>query len=96
MARQRMVTRTVEVIKYSVMTVNTETAEVSVIDYTLGALDKNSDAMKILKKAYETDTLKLCAITEHTSETLLYGMPEEDFIANAKILPARGTVNSNE
>lgn len=59
-------------------------------------LTKNSDAMKILKKAYETDTLKLCAITEHTSETLLYGMPEEDFIANAKILPARGSVNSNE
>lgn len=40
MARQRMVTRAVEVNKYSVMTVNTETAEVRVIDYTLGALDK--------------------------------------------------------
>ena len=96
MARQRMVTRTVEVNKYSVMTLNTETAEVRVIDYAMGALDKNADAMKILKKAYETDTLKLCAITEHTSETLLYGMPEEEFIAKAKILPPRGNATSNE
>lgn len=96
MARQRMVTRTVEINKFSIMTLNTETAEVRVIDYTLGALDKNADVMKILKKAYETDTLKLCAITEHTSETLLYGMTEEDFIANAKILPARGNATSNE
>lgn len=96
MARQRMVTRTVEVNKFSVMTLNIESAEVRTIDYTLGALDKNADVMKILKKAYETDTLKLCAITEHTSETLLYGMTEEDFIANAKILPARGNANSNE
>ena len=96
MARQRMVTRTVEVNKFSVMTLDTDKAEVRVIDYTLGALDKNADAMKILKKAYETDTLKLCAITEHTSETLLYGMPEEDFIAHAKILPPRGNTTSNE
>ena len=96
MARQRMVTRTVEVNKFSVMTLNTDTAEVRVIDYTLGAIDKNADAMKILKKSYETDTLKLCAITEHTSETLLYGMPEEDFIYHAKILPARGSATSNE
>lgn len=96
MARQRMVTRTVEVNKYSVMTLNTKTAEVRVIDYTLGSLDKNADAMKILKKAYETDTLKLCAITEHTSETLLYAMPEEEFIAKAKILPPRGNAISNE
>lgn len=96
MAKQRMVTRTVEVNKFFVMTLNTETAEVRVIGYTLGSLDKNADAMKILKKAYETDTLKLCAITEHTSETLLYGMTEEDFIAHAKILPARGNATSNE
>ena len=96
MARQRMVTRTVEVNKFSVMTLNIETAEVLVIDYILGALDKNADVMKILKKAYETDTLKLCAITEHASETLLYGMTEEYFIANAKILPPRGNATSHE
>lgn len=95
MARQRMVTRTVEVNKYSVMTLNTDSAEVRVIDYTVGAIDKNTDALKILKKAYETDSLKLCAITAHTCETLLYGMPEEDFIAHAKILPPRAAT-SNE
>ena len=56
-----MVTRTVEVNKFFVMTLNTETAEVRVIGFTLGSLDKNADAMKILKKAYETDTLS-CAL----------------------------------
>lgn len=95
MARQRMVTRTVEVNTYSVMTCNTETAEVRIIDFTLGVIPMSADPMKLLKKAYETETLKLCAIQSHNTETLLYGMPEEDFIAHAKILPPR-FANSNE
>lgn len=95
MARQRMVTRTVEVNTYTVMTCNTETAEVLNVDYSIGAISSKDDAMKILKKQYETDTVKLVAIVEHKTETVLYGMPEEKFIQFAKVLPPR-TANSNE
>lgn len=89
MARTRMVTRTVEVNTYSVMTCNTETAEVLVVDYKTGIIPQSIDPMKYLKKLYETDTLKLCSITAHTVETILYGMPEDEFIAHAAVLPPR-------
>lgn len=94
MARQRMVTRTVEVNTASVMTLNTETAEVRIIDYKLGALPNNVDVLKILKKMYETDTIKLCAIKEFSTETVLYGMPEEQFIQLARVLPPRTNADS--
>lgn len=91
MARMRMVTRTVEVNTYSVMTCNTETAEVRIIDYKVGVIPQSIEPMKYLKKQYETETLKLCAITSHTVETILYGMPEDEFIKNASVLPPRTT-----
>lgn len=89
MARTRMVTRTVEVNTYSVMTCNTETAEVLTVDYKVGVIPQSIEPMKYLKKLYETDTVKLCAITSHTVETILYGMPEDEFIAHATVLPPR-------
>lgn len=91
MARMRMVTRTVEVNTYSVMTCNTETAEVRTIDFKVGVIPQSIEPMKYLKKQYETETLKLCAIVSHTVETILYGMPEDEFIKNASVLPPRTT-----
>ena len=91
MARTPMITRTVEVNTYSVMTCNTETAEVRTIDFKVGVIPKSIEPMKYLKKQYETETLKLCAITSHTVETILYGMPEDEFIKNATVLPPRTT-----
>lgn len=95
MARMRMVTRTVEVNTYTVMTCDTETANVRNIDYAIGAINDPIDAMKVLKKQHETETLKLVAIVDHKTETTLYGMPEEQFIQLAQILPPR-TTNTNE
>lgn len=91
MARMRMVTRTVEVNTYSVMTCNTETVEVRTIDFKVGVIPQSIEPMKYLKKQYETETLKLCAITSHTVETILYGMPEDEFIKNATVIPPRTT-----
>ena len=91
MARMRMVTRTVEVNTYSVMTCNTETAEVRTIEFKVGVIPQSIEPIKYLKKQYETETLKLCAITSHTVETILYGMPEDEFIKNASVLPPRTT-----
>lgn len=94
MARVRMVTRTVEVNTFTVMTCDTETAEVLNIEFTMGAIPDNADVMKLLKKQHETETLKLCAIVKHKSETLLYGMPEEKFIELATVMPPRtSTIN---
>ena len=88
MAKERMVTRTIEVTTYSVMTLNIETAEPRVIDYKITGT-VNADPLKSLKKLYETDTLKLVAITGEAHETALYGMTEQDFIRLAEVMPSR-------
>lgn len=86
---KRMVTRTVSLNTYTVRTLNVETAEVLDIDYIVGTTYKDADALKQLQREYETDTLKLCAIVNHTQQEILYGMTEQDFISHAEILPPR-------
>ena len=94
MARERMVTRTVEVNTFEVMTVNVETADVQIRGFKLGGeYDKKKDALTLLKKQYETETLKLVNITAHSVETVLYGMPERMFIELSAVLPPRGSNN---
>lgn len=88
---KRMVTRTVSLNTYTVRTLNVETAEVRDIDYVVGTTYKDADALKLLQREHETDTLKLCAIVNHTQQEILYGMSEQDFIAHAEVLPPRKT-----
>lgn len=88
MAKERMITRTIEVATYSVMTLDIETAEARVIDYKITGT-VNAEPLKYLKKLYETDTLKLVAITAEARETALYAMAEQDFIKLADVLPPR-------
>ena len=90
MARERMVTRTVNVSEVDVMTVNTVTAEVRTITVEIGGgLTLEKDIMKAVKKTHETSTVKCVAITSVKQKEILYGMPESDFIKLAKILPPR-------
>ena len=86
---KRMVTRTIELNTYTVRTMNIETAEVRDIDYTVGTSYKPGDVLKQLRAEHETDTLKLVAVINHTSETRLYGMDEQTFINNAVVLQPR-------
>ena len=86
---KRMVTRTIELNTYTVRTMNIETAEVRDIDYIVGTSYKPSDVLKQLRAEHETDTFKLVAVINHTTETRLYGMDEQAFINNATILPTR-------
>ena len=86
---KRMVTRTIELNTYTVRTMNIETAEVRDIDYTVGTSYKPGDVLKQLRAEHETDTFKLVAVINHTTETRLYGMDEQTFINNAIILPPR-------
>ena len=90
MARERMVTRTLELSVCEVMCMDTSTAEVTIENYEIGGglTDKNA-LLKAVKKLYETDTFKCVAISNVTQKEILYGMPESDFIKLAKVLPPR-------
>lgn len=92
MARERMVTRTVELSVCEVMCMNTTSAEVKINTYEIGGgLTDEKALLKAIKKLYETDTFKCVAISKVTQKEILYGMPESRFIELATILPPRGT-----
>ena len=91
MARERMVTRTVELSVCDVMCMSTVTAEVEINTYEIGGgLTDEKALLKAVKKLYETDTFKCVAIIKVTQREILYGMPESRFIELATILPPRG------
>ena len=91
MARERMVTRTVELSVCEVMCMNTKTAEVTICTFEIGGgLTDEKALLKAVKKLYETDTFKCVAISKVTQKEILYGMPESRFIELATILPPRG------
>ena len=97
MARVRMVTRTVEVTVAQVMCVDVSTAEVSVRNYEVsGKFADDSEVLKALKKAYETDSYKVVAVQNTEVKEILYGMPEIEFIRMAKVLPPRCTQGSSD
>ena len=96
MARRRMVTRTITFTKAEVMTVDVTTAEVSTNEYRInGLFEGTTDLLKALKKAYETDYIKLVKIEGFNSEEILFGMDESKFMELAEVLPPR-TVAIND
>ena len=91
MARERMVTRTVELSVCEVMCMDTTTAEVKINTYEIGGgLTDENALLKAIKRLYETDSFKCVAISKVTTREVLYGMPESKFIELATILPPRG------
>ena len=94
MARQRMVTRTIETREIDVMFVNVETAEVKILTLTVGQdYSKSTDTLKMLRKNYETETTKIVSVVNEKVTTKLYGMLEQDFIKYAEVLPNRVSVD---
>ena len=84
MARERVVSRTIKVAKVTALCLDTETAEPCNIATRISATIKGEKAMmKAVKKAIETDTLKVAKIVNVEIEEALYKMPEAQFVALA-------------
>lgn len=95
MARRAMVTRTVVGVEVSTMAVNTSTSEVHNNTFTLsGTWKDDGKVLKAIQKKYDTEDEKNVAIVSKKEVNKLYGMYEEDFIANAMELDeARKPIN---
>lgn len=90
MARERMITRTVTEVIAEVMCVEVSTATVSMNSYRIaGKYADTSAIMEALKPVYETGNFKLVACIKFENTETLYGMPEDEFIKYAKVLPPR-------
>lgn len=84
MARRSIITRTIIGTQVTVLGLNTETAEPENRTYVLsGKLEDEKKALKTVKKLYDTDEYTNVKIVDTQSVNKLYGMWEEDFIANA-------------
>ena len=87
MARVRMVTRTIVGTKCFTMCVNTDTAQIEYKELIIGVptTDENV-ALKILKKEYENDNLKIVKVDTMEKYEKCYGMLESEFLNYAKEL----------
>ena len=96
MAKERMVTRTLTITTWEVMTVDITTATTGTARFDIVGEHTFDTALKAVKELYETETTKIVTITDLVLNDYLYGMPESDFIKMAKILPARNTTKVGE
>lgn len=96
MARAPQVTRTIQTTHCSVLCMDIENREPCNKDVILPRTYKDENAMlKAVKKVIETDTLKAVQVVDSCVQETLYGMSEQDFIANATVLPPRKEYTNN-
>lgn len=90
MARIPMVTRTITTTKAVVLCVDVEAGEPFNKEVTVPRAYKDNDSLlKTVKPLIETETVKAVHIADKTEIETLYGMPEQEFIEHATVLPER-------
>lgn len=92
MGRIPMITRTIVTTKVNVMCLDVEAGEPMNKCVTVPRTYKDEKKLlKTVKELIETDTLKAVHIVDTEEIETLYGMTEQEFIEKAKVLPPRGT-----
>lgn len=85
MAREKMVTRTIEATSVTVLCIDTDTAEPENRTVEIGGGYKDEKSMlKAVRRLIETDTFKVVKIVATEVNKALYKMSEAKFIANAE------------
>lgn len=97
MARVPMITRTITTTEVNVMCLDVEKGEPINKDVTISRTFKDDEKLlKEVKKIIETDTIKVVHIVDKREVETLYGMPEQEFIDHATVLPPRETNKETE
>ena len=97
MARVPMVTRTITTTEVNVLCLDVEKGEPINKDVTVSRTFKDEKKLlKEVKKIIETDTIKAVHIVDKKEVETLYGMPEQEFIEHATVLPPRETNKETE
>lgn len=95
--RTPMVTRTIVTTNANVLCVNLETQSTFTKDVVLPrTYADNKKLMKAVSELIDSETEKAVMVNSTTEIETLYGMSEQDFINNAKVLPPRGTKEVSE
>lgn len=81
MARERVVTRTINVTKVTAMCVNTLESKLYNEElYLTGEKYDKEKALKVAKKSYDTETTKVVDVINLEEGSVIYGMREIDFL----------------
>ena len=87
MARKRVVSRTITAVTVTVMTVDTESAEVFNREFVIRHKCNRAEALREAKKKIESDTVKVVSIVDMCENVYRAEMDEEEFLNNAYIVP---------
>ncbi len=91
MARERMITRTINTTVLEIIGVNLDTLETERKETVWPGRAKDIKYEDV-ESAFQNDHYAVATIHIVKEVESLYGMPESDFIAHAKIMPPRTTV----
>lgn len=90
MARIPMVTRTLTSTKANVLVVDVESGTTHVEEVTVPRKYKDDKKLlKAIRDLHENDNVKIVAVKSSEEINKLYGMSEDVFMENAKVLPPR-------
>lgn len=97
MAREIMITRTITSTKANVMCLDVEAGEPFNETVEVARTYKDDEALlKAVKPLIETDTIKAVHVVDKEVVETFYGMPEQVFIMNAKVMPPRKQKQKNK
>lgn len=90
MARERMITRTVNSTVYECMVVDSTSKQVETVPVTISSAETMTEKAldKAIRSAVPSGKLFVQVTSSKQAETL-YGMSEQEFIRLAKVLPPR-------
>ena len=86
MARVRMVTRTINTTVVHALIVNPTTKEVKEDDITLAGTYADAKALDKALSKLNTEESHIVSVYDTKVVSHLYGMTEQDFVANAKVI----------
>lgn len=90
MRKENMVTRTLKSTEATFLCINVESAEPFNQTISLPGTYKSDEAIeKRGREIINKDGVRMAALVSKEEKEALYGMPEMDFIAHAKVLPPR-------
>lgn len=87
MARRKMVTRTITATDVTCLCMDISTAEpINKTFSIVGKFAEDEKLLKVVRKMYETDDVKIVAIVDKNVTNELYGMDENEYLAHAHII----------
>lgn len=90
MKKEKMITRTFTRTHFEMMTVNTTTCEVSITEEIMDVVFKSdADLLKHCQSIYNNDENSVVKCTITSTEDVLIGLSESDFLKYGTVLPPR-------